>query len=178
MRSYTYTDRELRIYLKQARRKGERGMSNALRLMRGDRVLECEPIHPETYNDPADIIRDMGTAPKKMMFLFDDTDSNYWRIVDVNDLREALDEIEDRSEDPGRSYYWSGDFESRKELEDFLRTNAKDHPEERYWYGDIDCFNGETYTAEEVIADLQDEWFEGDEYVKLHVFGAEDEEEE
>ena len=178
MRSYTYTDRELRIYLKQAKRNGERGMSNALRLVRGDRVLEWEPIHPETYNDPADIIRDMVTDPKKMMFLFDDTDTNYWRIVDVNDMREALDEIEDRSEGPGRSYYWSDAFESRKELEGFLRTNAKDHPEERYWYGDIDCFNGETYTAEEILADLQDEWFEGDRYVKLHVFGAEYEEEE
>lgn len=178
MRSYTYTDRELRIYLKQARRKGFRAMSDSLELVRGDVVMEREQSDPETYEDPSDIIREMGLDPKKMMFLFDDTDTNYWRIVDVNDLREALDEIEDRSEDPGRSYYWSGDFESRNELEDFLRSNAKEHPEERYWYGDMDCFNGETYTAEEVLADLQDEWFEGDWYVKLHVFGAEDEEEE
>ena len=178
MRSYTYTDRELRIYLKQARRKGFRAMSDSLELVRGDVVMEREQSDPETYEDPSDIIREMGLDPKKMMFLFDDTDTNYWRIVDVNDLREALDEIEDRSEDPGRSYYWSGDFESRKELEDFLRRNAKEYPEERYWYGDMDCFNGETYTAEEVLADLQDEWFEGDWYVKLHVFGAEDEEEE
>ena len=178
MRSYTYTDRDLRIYLKQARRKGIKGMSNSLELVRGDVVLEREQSDPETYEDPSDIIRDMGLDPKKMMFLFDDTDRNYWRIVDANDLREALDEIEDRSEDPGRSYYWSDAFESRKELEDFLRTNAKEHPEERYWYGDIDCFNGDTYTAEEVISELRDEWFEGDRYVKLHVFGAEEEEEE
>ncbi|MDD7536042.1 MAG: hypothetical protein SPK48_00890 [Bullifex sp.] len=178
MRSYTYTDRELRIYLKQARRKGFRAMSNSLELVRGDVVMEREQSDPETYEDPSDIIREMGLDPKKMMFLFDDTDKNYWRIVDVNDMREALDEIEDRSEDPGRSYYWSGDFKSRKELEDFLRRNAKEHPEERYWYGDMDCFNGETYTAEEVLADLQDEWFEGDSYVMFHVFGAEDEEEE
>lgn len=174
MRSYTYSDRELRIYLKQARRKGFRAMSDSLELVRGDVVMEREQSDPETYEDPSDIIREMGLDPKKMMFLFDDTDTNYWRIVDVNDLREALDEIEDRSEDPGRPYYWSGDFESRKELEDFLRRNAKEYPEERYWYGDMDCFNGETYTAEEVLADLQDEWFEGDWYVKLHVFGAED----
>lgn len=172
MRSYTYSDRELRIYLKQARRNGFRAMSNSLELVRGDVVIEREQSDPETYEDPSDIIREMGLDPKKMMFIFDDTDRNYWRIVDVNDLREALDEIEDRSEDPGRSYYWSGDFESRKELEDFLRRNAKEFPTSRYWYGDIDCFNGDTYTAEEVLADLQDEWFEGDDFVRLHIFGV------
>ena len=172
MRSYTYTNRELRIYLKQARRKGFKGMSNSLELVRGDVVLEREQSDPETYEDPSDIIREMRLDPKKMMFLFDDTDRNYWRIVDVNDLREALDEIDARSEDADRSYYGSGDFESRKELEDFQRTNAQEFPDYRYWYGDIDCFNGETYTAEEVLADLQDEWFEGDDFVRLHIFGV------
>ena len=172
MRSYTYTDRELRIYLKQAMNKGERSMGNALRLVRGDRVLKWEPIHPETYKDPADIIRDMGTDPKKMMFLFDDTDSNYWRILSEDDFRATLDEIEEHSEDPGRPYYWRGEFKSRNHLERFLRRNAKVYPTSRYWYGDIDCFNGETYTAEEVLADLQDEWFEGDDFVRLHIFGV------
>lgn len=188
MRSYTYTDRELRIYLKQARRKGFRAMSNSLELVRGDVVLEREQSDPETYEDPSDIIREMGLDPKKMMFLFDDTDSDFFRLDTFEDVRSALVEIEDKSkpydeddEDDDMATFineWNLDretiipafFSSERELVEFLMNAEYTDPYDRYWYGEIENFNGETYTAEEVLEDICPEWFEDDQKVKLYIF--------
>lgn len=189
MRANEWTDWELVRFLAKAFEEGECGIGYDLEFVRGDKVLEMDQDKFGAYVSPADTIREMKVDPKNVMYLIDDSDSDFFRLDTFEDVRSALEEIEDKSkpyddeddEDDDMAPFineWNLDretirpvfFSSERELVEFLMNAEYTDPYDRYWYGEIENFNGETYTAEEVMEDICPEWFEDDQKVKLYIF--------
>ena len=189
MRANEWTDWELVKFLAKAFEEGECGIGYDLEFVRGDKVLEMNPDKFGAYVSPADTIREMKVDPKNVMYLIDDTDSDFFRLDTFEDVRSALVEIEDKSkpyddEDDEEEQAihsmteWMADnagiipveFSTERELMEFLMNAEYTDPYDRYWYGEIENFNGETYTPEEVLEDICPEWFEDDQKVKLYIF--------
>ena len=93
MRANEWTDWELVKFLAKAFDEGECGIGYDLEFVRGDRVLEMNQDKFGAYVSPADTIREMKVDPKNVMYLIDDTDSDFFRIDTFDDVRSALEEI-------------------------------------------------------------------------------------
>lgn len=192
MRANEWTDWELVKFLAKAFDEGECGIGYDLKLMRGDRILKIDQNefgYRSWEPTPASMMKEKGIDPKSAMFLLDDTDNDFFMLDTFEDVRSALQEIEDKSkpyddeddEDDDMAPFineWNLDretiipafFSSERELMEFLMNAEYTDPYDRYWYGEIENFNGETYTAEEVMEDICPEWFEDGQKVKLYIF--------
>ena len=188
MRANEWTDWELVKFLAKAFDEGECGIGYDLKLMRGDRILKIDQNefgYRSWEPTPASMMKEKGIDPKSAMFLVDDTDNDFFMLDRFEDVRSALREIENKStpcDEEKQAIHsmteWMADeegiipleFTSEYELMEFLMTAKDIDPNDRYWYGEIENFNGETYTAEEVLEDMCPEWFEDGQKMKLHIF--------